>query len=252
MNILNTLISAEKLSLLWQGNNGFIMWDGKNMIATDLDLYNPERIIQPTADFGLLCQKLDALFITHEHEDHFNGETVKMLIADGHCKFIIPKSCEKKSRELKIPKNRLIFAQPGDKIKLPFVHAECIRALHGHLNGAVYHAASMLDCGYVFNFGGKRIFEPGDTVLLEEHSELENIDIMFVSPTEHNTKIKNSCIMINAISPAYIIPQHHSTYVEAAENLFWTHGYVDELFASLPVKFQRIFSVPNQKSIITI
>jgi hypothetical protein len=63
-------------------------------------------------------------------------------------------------------------------------------------------------CGYVFNIGGKRILEHGDSVLTEEHLNLKNIDVLFVSPKIHNMYTDRSMILINRLQPSYIFPRH--------------------------------------------
>jgi L-ascorbate metabolism protein UlaG (beta-lactamase superfamily) len=92
----------------------------------------------------------------------------------------------------------------------------------------------MQDCGYVLSIGGKKILQPGDTVLLHDHLELAEIDALFVSPTDHNMHIDRSVILINALEPEHIFPQHFGTYMQTDQNRYWTKGYPDELKARLP------------------
>jgi L-ascorbate 6-phosphate lactonase len=80
-------------------------------------------------------------------------------------------------------------------------------------------------CGYVFNIGGKRILEHGDSVLTEEHLNLKNIDVLFVSPKIHNMYTDRSMILINRLQPSYIFPRHFGTYQVREHNSFWTRGY---------------------------
>ncbi|MFN2154198.1 MAG: hypothetical protein ACK2UX_03090, partial [Anaerolineae bacterium] len=83
--------------------------------------------------------------------------------------------------------------------------------------------------------------QPGDTVLLHDHLELTNVDVLFVSPTEHNMGVARAAILINALEPAHIFPQHWGTYVETDANRYWTKGYPDELVAVLPRPMQERF-----------
>ena len=116
----------------------------------------------------------------------------------------------------------------------------------------MYSGASLQDCGYRFSFGGLTFYQPGDTVLLEEHLEMRGVDVLFLSPTEHNTWIENSLRLIRLIRPGKVIFQHHSTYHEAPDNLFWTHGYVREVLDGLTAEEKLRCIVPDQHSVITL
>ena len=237
-------------AVLWQGNDGFIFSDGKKTIATDLDLTLGERINPPTVDMEALASSLDWLLITHEHEDHFSTATVKELLKGNKTRFVIPKSCEEKARGIEGLAERSIFAKPGDSLDLDGTPVSCYRAIHGHIGGSVYSGASTLDCGYRFTFGGLTFYQPGDTLLLEEHFEMKDIDVLFVSPTEHNMGVENAVKFIRMVQPKHVIIQHHSTYFEHPDNLFWAHGFVNELLGALTEEERACCIVPDQNRII--
>lgn len=71
-------------------------------------------------------------------------------------------------------------------------------------------------------------------MLLQEQLELTDIDILFVSPTDHNMAIKPAATLIGAPAPQHIFPQHFGTYRQTEDNRFWTEGFPDELAAALP------------------
>jgi L-ascorbate metabolism protein UlaG (beta-lactamase superfamily) len=219
------------------------------LIATDLDLDREGRIQPspiPTAEIAPL---LDVHLITHGHEDHFSNPTCAVLIERSECTFVVPASCADKARDLGVPEARLHIARPGEPFALRplrqdtqrVLHVEPLRALHGHWHGSVYRHANMEDCGYLFTLGGLRFLQPGDTVLLHQHLELSGVDVLFVSPTDHNMHVERSALLINALEPGHIFPQHFGTYVETDDNRYWTVGYPDELKAMLPRGMQERF-----------
>lgn len=244
------LLQTEGLHFLWTGNDGWLIRYQDCLFATDLDLLNPERLASSPVDLPSVARSLNALFITHEHEDHFNMETCRRLAKDGSCVFIVPQSCAEKAKAL--PASRTILAKPGDTLQVSGIPVQCHRAIHGHIQGSVYSGASTLDCGYRFTFGETTVYQPGDTLLLEEHLSMENTDVLMVSPTEHNTRIVQSRQLISALQPTLILAQHFGTYGESKENHFWTHGYIEELYDALSEEEKARYRIPCPGEILSL
>ena len=162
------------------------------------------------------------------------------------CTFIVPKSCYRKALTIGLDDERIIIATPGVSFSLNGMHINPVRAIHGHYQGSVYGGASMGDCGYVISSGGFTLYQPGDTLLLAEHFEMDGIDLLFFSPTEHNTHIENSIRLIRLLRPGRIIPQHFDSYVTTPDNAFWTKGYPDEVYAMLTDTEKRAFMKLSQ------
>ncbi len=246
-NTLQTMVNNDnEVSLCWTGNDGWLLHHKGCTLAFDLDLLDAYRLAESPVKTGELARHLDYLFISHEHNDHFHAETAEHLNRDSVCRFVLPESCLEKAKSLSIPEERIIVSRPGQPFNVSNIKVEPTRALHGHIKNSVYKEANLKDCGYILNLSGMRVFQPGDTVLLYEHLEMENIDVLFVSPTEHNTQVKPSVEMINAIDPAFIFPQHYATYPVDEENYFWTRGYTEELYSALPERMkQRYIKLPQ-------
>lgn len=249
--MLRTLLHAPAPSMLWLGNNGFVISDGAHLIATDLDLHLNERLWPPAVSAEELAAHLDLLMITHGHTDHFNPETVRCLLGADRCRFWIPESCRAIAQGIEGLTERAVFCRPGQRLHEP-VAAECLRAVHGHIGASVYSGASLLDCGYRFAFGGLQFYQPGDTLLLEEHLDMRGVDVLFVSPTEHNLGVENAVKLIRSVQPKTIVLQHHSTYAEQPENRFWAHGYVKELLHALSPEERARCIVPDPHRVIPL
>jgi L-ascorbate 6-phosphate lactonase len=161
--------------------------------------------------------------------------TINGLAQGSRTTFVLPQSCLKEVASLHIPKERIVVPEPLQPFDIKGIHVEPIHAIHGNQDFTVLTREPDFveniahNCGYVFNLGGKRILEPGDSVLTEEHLNLKNIDVLFVSPTIHNMYTDRSMILINRLQPAYIFPQHFGTYQAREDNSFWTRGYPEEL-----------------------
>ncbi|MFC1526235.1 MBL fold metallo-hydrolase [Candidatus Latescibacterota bacterium] len=251
---LAQLLSMERgIGICWLGNLGWLLRAQGLLLAFDLDLDCNPRISPPPVSAHELAPVLDLQLITHEHGDHFCGSTSRILAENGQCRFILPASCLDKARDLGLSEDRTTVARPGQPFDILGIQVEPQRALHGHVGPSVYRHANLDDCGYVLNLSGLRIYQPGDTVLLQEHLEdFADVDILFVSPTEHNTRVDGSVRLIEAIRPTHIFPQHFATYVPTAENSFWTVGYPSELGEALPEELRAGYHQVEQGEVFVV
>jgi L-ascorbate metabolism protein UlaG (beta-lactamase superfamily) len=203
-------------------------------------------------DVSDIAQVLDVLLITHGHDDHFNPRTAAALSAESECVFVVPVSCTDKAAAIGIDTRRVFKAVPGCEFTVEGAVVSPIRALHGHHHGSVYRHANFQDCGYLLELAGRKILQPGDTVLLHEHLELGEVDVLFVSPTEHNTNIEQSLRLIEAVNPRHIFPQHFGTYRKTPDNAYWTQGFPDRLRAALPAAGAARYHKIGQGSVFTL
>ena len=239
----------QGMAVWWMGNSGWLIRSGDLLIGSDLDLEADSKsypkIHPPPLTPQQLAGELDVEFVTHQHGDHCNVATIKGLAQGSRTTFVLPQSCLKQVTSLNIPKERIVVPEPLQPFDVKGVHVEPIHAIHGNQDFTVLtRERDFVDniahnCGYVFNIGGKRILEPGDSVLTEEHLNLKNIDVLFVSPTIHNMYTDRSMILINRLQPSYIFPQHFGTYQVREDISFWTRGYPDELRMYLSQDLQK-------------
>jgi L-ascorbate metabolism protein UlaG (beta-lactamase superfamily) len=223
------------VSLLWMGNDGWVVNLHGCIISMDLDFYSRGRVPLPEGvDLVRLAREIRYAFATHEHGDHFNEETCLFLQKHSRCQFVLAKSCYQRALEIGIDDERIVVATPRTEFELDGgLSVSVIRAVHGHFKGSVYRGANMGDCGYVIKHGGFSLYQPGDTVLLDEHFTMGDIDLLFFSPTEHNMHIDNSVEFIRLVKPRHIVPQHYDSYEIKPDNAFWTRGFPDEVYAKL-------------------
>lgn len=235
---------TKGLAVWWVGHNGWLIKSDSMLVGTDLPLETTAREVPSPVTAEELASELDISFVTHEHSDHFERETSRILVEQGDCMFVMPASCLEAARdEVKIPEDRIVVAEPRTAFEVRGVSVEAVRAIHGNRNYAVYYEANLLDCGYVITLGGKRFLQMGDSVLLEDQLFLRDIDVLFFSPTEHNTYIDRSVILINALEPEYIFPQHRNTFKVSPENRFWTSAYPYEVKLLLSKELQERYHV---------
>jgi len=249
---------AKGLALWWVGNDGWLIKSDGFLIGTDLDLETSEKVEAPPILAEELASELDVAFVTHHHGDHFNTPTLRILAQKDRCTFVLPQTCLRAALDLDIARERIVVPQPGHPFEVKGIRVEPTHAIHGNQEFTVLtREADFIDsithnCGYVLTVGGKRFFQPGDSVLTEEHLNLKNIDVLFVSPTVHNMHIDRSSILINRLEPACIFPQHFETYRETDGNRFWTRGYPDELKERLSLELQKRYHKLKQGEMFEI
>jgi len=240
---------SEGTAVWWAGHNSWLIKNDDLLISTDLFLEDHMKIEPSPVTPEELAGELDISFVTHGHGDHFNRYTSKILAERSSCVFVIPESCVEIAKELRIPDNRIVVARPREPFNLKGIEVRPLRAIHGNANFAIYYEANLEDCGYLITIGGKTFLQPGDSYLLEDHLFLEHVDVLFFSPTEHNMYIDRSVILINALSPDYIFPQHHGTVKYDESSRFWAKGYPAEVRIRLAKPLQNRYFImePGQK-----
>ena len=244
----DVLGNNSRYSVCWLGNAGWLLRIGQVNVLIDPDLEQSKarKTLNDIPDDCL--SKANAVLITHEHGDHFNISTVRRLVQESDCRFVLPASCMRAAMRANIPERRVIAAHHLKSIALfgERFSVMPVPAIHGGIAGAVYKNYNAADCGYLVSAMDIILFHPGDTVLLEEHYELAPIDILMVSPTEHNTNVQQSLTLIEKLNPRYIFPQHRDTYHETDENRFWTHAYYKELADALDQRYKLRYHILNQ------
>jgi L-ascorbate metabolism protein UlaG (beta-lactamase superfamily) len=242
----------QGVAVWWVGNAGWLIKSDGLLIGLDLDLSEPQKVQPPVIKPDELASELDVAFVSHHHGDHCNVATIRALATGKRTTFVLPQTCVKRVASANIPQDRLVIPEPLRPFEVKGFKVEPVHAIHGNQEFTVltrepdFIESMRYNCGYVLNFGGKRFFHPGDSVLTEEHLGLKSIDVLFVSPTVHNMYVDRSLILINRLEPAYIFPQHFGTFRETDANVFWTRGYPDELKLRLSRELQgRYHKLPQ-------
>ncbi len=246
------LAEREGMAVCWTGNAGWLVRGSGKLVAFDLDVDSPDRAVKAPVTSADLAGKLDALFATHDHGDHFHDLTAQALARNSQCLFVLPASCIATARSIGLPDARIVVARPRVGLEVAGLPVEPTHAFHGHRHLTVHKDANRDDCGYIVTVGGRRVFHPGDSVLTEDHLAMTGVDVLFVSPTDHNMRVGPAAQLIGALRPGWIFPQHYGTYRVTKDTDFWTVGYPDELRAALGAELQPRFHKLAQGEIFVI
>jgi L-ascorbate 6-phosphate lactonase len=227
----------------WIGHDTWIIKTGNLVFVTDIFIEDKTRIAPSPITPEEVASVVDISFVSHSHGDHFNVPNSRVLLEKSKCLFVLPESCLDVARKIKIPDERIVIAKPRVPMEVKGMKVLPMRALHGNKNYTISYEANMQDCGYLFTINGKTYLQMGDTYLLEDHLFLKKVNVLFFSPTEHNTYIDPSVILINNLDPDYIFPQHHSTVAVTESNRFWANGYPDEVKMRLSKPMQEKYHI---------
>jgi L-ascorbate metabolism protein UlaG (beta-lactamase superfamily) len=233
---------TDTLTLWWLGNGSFAVRYGEAFILIDpvcmplgeRDPLRAEvggRLLRPFPILATEIQQLDAILITHDHGDHAGPLTLAelkglepLVVGPGS----LPALLHKKYA-LGMDSSRLRVVVPGERVRVGGISIESVRAIHGGLNGGVPWPVE-LGSGYLLRAGGCSVFHPGDSVLLEDHYRLQDIDVLLLPICTHSHTLR---ALPDLLSPAVVIPMHYGTYEVTDANRHWTHGDPEEVRAAL-------------------
>jgi len=154
--------------------------------------------------------KVDYIFISHAHLDHFSIRDIKR-IAKPEAFIFCPKKVSKRLRDTDY---HIKEVKPGYVFDLDaHIKIEAIEAynLKPALLWLKAHPKSKQNVGYILNIKGVRIYHAGDTEYIPEMEGLRNISLALVPIGGDNLTmdVKDASRMVNRLKPAYVVPMHY-------------------------------------------
>lgn len=169
--IKNTQLKNGEIALTYLGQEGFIIKSGDRFILIDgylsdyVDRHCNTDVIKwirkyPSPVSPEELDFIDLVLCTHAHYDHADPDTIRgILKTNCKAKFIIPVPEIKTLKSYGVPKERIIGASVREKLDFGGITIEPVAAAHEefHIKSGEYD-----EVGYLFDFGGKKIFHAGD------------------------------------------------------------------------------------------
>jgi L-ascorbate metabolism protein UlaG (beta-lactamase superfamily) len=188
--------STGDLELIFLGHSSLMMtFHGKTI---HFDPYGK------VADYTKL-PKADLVFITHDHNDHFD-QTALQSIQKADTVVVLPPICSELVPEGLIVRN-------GETITVQGVGVEVIPAynmVHKRDNGQAFHPKGIGN-GYVLTFGDKRIYVAGDTENISEMKSLKEIYCAFLPMSVPSTMTPEMVAdAAKAFKPKILYPYHYN------------------------------------------
>ncbi len=211
-------MSSKSIKVRWWGHAGFQIT--ANQHVAYVDLYMAKKYIQLV---GIPEDKADLFLATHHHADHFHPASLK-FVKTKDTKVIAPEKCKSKMTAA------LHSLLPGESLEHKGFSIQAVQAYNitrMRSPGNPYHPKG-LGVGYLITVNGKTIYHAGDTDLIPEMKDLEQIDLALL-PTGGTYTMDNQEAVDAAllIQPRILIsmhrwdtdPRHFKSQVEAKSNI---------------------------------
>ncbi len=249
-------LAPGQVGLWWLGQSGFALRSGGVTVLVDPFLSAaPGRLVpppfEPEAAGGVVL-----VCCTHEHVDHLDLPSLPGLAkASPEARFVVPTPIVPMVTELGIPVDRVIGAQPDAPIRLDGVTVQPVPARHGvdvadaytfgqELSGGLYRYL-----GFVFDFGGTRVYHAGDTIaydgMVERLRDLApHVALLPINGRDHFREAQNmvgnldqreAAELAERVGVELLVPMHYDMF--AANLGFPGHlvEYVERTQLGVPV-----------------
>jgi len=198
-------VQMGELAIIWLGNHqkgsleghasaGFLLKTSNHIIAID-----PSSLLFDDIDS---LDRLDAIFITHDHGDHFDPDTtIAMQTKTGS--FVIADPTSASMLSDKIPDDKLIQIESNEQITISEITVEAFEAEHPTASPLVY----------VIELDGFRIFHGSDSGFVDGLENIESrvhVALVPVGDPSPTASPQVALEMTKATNPYVVIPMHGS------------------------------------------
>ena len=165
----------------------------------------------------------DIIFITHDHYDHYDLESINKIKNDDTY-IVIPESLKEEiSKHFELDHIRIVL--PGEEYKVNSVTFRTVRAYN--LNKK-FHPKENNWVGYVINLDGVSYYAMGDT---DETVESKSVtcDVLFVPVGGTYTMDKDEARhLTNIIGPKIAVPIHYGNVVGSIDDARYFINNIDK------------------------
>lgn len=240
------------LALWFIGQCGLIVKGGDTVIYIDPYLArSPHRSFDPPFAAEDITNA-DYVLITHEHSDHLDVQTMKVLAAmQPNIRYMAPGCCKEAMLQLGVSEDHLITARTDEWRREAGFRVKPLPSAHEELE---YDPELGYRCvGYVLDMNGVKLYHAGDTVVypgLIESLQSESIDVGLL-PINGRDLFRNSRNIIGnmnfreaaelAVAAGFetVIPLHYDMFRGNAEH----PGYfVDYLYEHHPMQKSHVMA----------
>lgn len=209
--------------ITWINHAGFLIETGGKRLYVD-----PYKLPESYKDLTA-----DIIFISHEHQDHFDDNSVSLL-RGPKTEIVCPATCTEK-----IEKYHAIGVSPGEKRTFQGIDVEIVPAYNPNKK---FHPKEKKWVGFLITVENTAIYHAGDTDLIPEFENLkERVDIALLPVGDTYTMGFDEAIeAVGIIQPKKIIPMHHwdKNLLEFKDKCYFCHPTVEvQILDTEPLEF---------------
>lgn len=227
-------MSKNITSLTFAGQAGFML-ESKDGYRIGIDLYLSDccyryfgfKRILPFL-FNPLDLELDLLIATHAHYDHFDPDSIPLIMSNSKTKLLCAKDCFTEAERLGLQQERITYISQQDTFEDCGISVKAMPCDHGPETPDAI--------GLLIEIDGKKIYIAGDTCFREDNfrnEELKNCDIMImpINGAFGNLNEIEGAKAAGIINPKLCIPCHFWNFTEHGGN---PQIFIDEIDKNLP------------------
>ncbi len=151
----------------------------------------------------------DIIFITHDHYDHLDIESINNVKKDDTL-LVIPSSIIGKIENNLFQENKIIMVNPNEEYE---ILGYKVKTIPSYNINKKFHPKENKYVGYIITINNEDIYIAGDTDITEEMANVEcDIALIPIGGTFTCT-YEEAAEFINKIKPKYVIPIHYGSIV---------------------------------------
>lgn len=149
--------------------------------------------------------KADIILITHDHMDHFDPSSIKLILKDSTI-VIVPEKVNVKLKDVSLKRIKINTTMEIEGYKITAVPAYNIKK-------KMFHPKEKGYAGYIIEVDGVKIYHTGDTERIPEMKDL-NVDIVLLplGQTYTMNSVEEAVMVVKDVKAKIAIPIHYGLY----------------------------------------
>ncbi|MEM0117940.1 MAG: MBL fold metallo-hydrolase [Conexivisphaerales archaeon] len=196
------MLNHKGLEITYLEHDTFRIKYGELVVYTD-----PFQIMPQT-------KKADLVTITHEHFDHMSDSDLKKVVKDGTI-VVASVNCREKLQSLTSVEK--VFVKPGESVEKKGIVIKAVPAYNTNkfrAPGLPFHPKDYLGVGFIFDFGGTKVYHAGDTDHIEEMKGFKDVSLALLPASgTYVMTAEEAAAAAGTLNPDMAIPMHWGAIV---------------------------------------